>query len=149
MSAPTGREHPPGEDRGAASDTTPPDRTSRDSTVSQPTDRGKHDAAAVICPDCAAEAVDRYVTHEKTCPLGLAIDASCAADRAYFEKHPGSKVYWRAIRTSEVDELRMFHVIPDIGRLAGRVTVTRLCDGLRTRKFDELVIVIRDRDGVR
>ena len=79
----TDRLGPPGKEAGGRLYTTP--RTGYLSTrprICARADSGKH-LTVVVCPDCAAEAQDRHVAHEATCPLGLAIDARDRRETRY------------------------------------------------------------------
>lgn len=91
------------------------------------------------CPDCGAVPVDNHMAHDPTCPLGMAADATSEADREFFESHPEAEFYWRDPAPSEVADLRLAGACPDVpGEMAGRVKVTNLGPGLRSRDFSRL-----------
>lgn len=94
----------------------------------------------MTCPDCTATEVDNHLQHDPTCPLGLDLDRTSDADRRFFADHPGARNYWREIRPSEVADLRRTGVIPNApGKVAGRVRVTNIADGVRVRGFENVL----------
>ncbi len=97
----------------------------------------------IICPDCNATAGGHHLIHQKTCPLGVAIDQRCDADREWFEAHPRAQEYRRAPHWSEIAELKMWELIPDVtGEPIGRVTVSQVAPGVRARQFGDVAIVL-------
>ena len=104
--------------------------------------------APAACPDCSADYVDQILTHDETCPIGLAIDAICDVDQRWFEAHPEATEYRRPVTTAEVIEQRTAGVWPDVrGRVVGRVLVTQIAPGLRIRSFDGVLVVLIEPDG--
>lgn len=66
-----------------------------------------------------------------------------AIDKAWFEAHPHADEYRRAPTSYELTEFRMTGVLPNMpGTIAGRVLVTQIKPGLRTRRFDEIYFVL-------
>jgi hypothetical protein len=103
--------------------------------------------SAAECPDCTATEVDNYLEHDQTCPLGVDIDATCDADRRFFEEHPNTTTFYRPVMASEVADLRRVGVIPDVpGQTVGKVLVTSVAPGLRTRWFGDVMYIL-DRDA--
>jgi hypothetical protein len=103
--------------------------------------------SATQCPDCTATEVNKHLQHDQTCPLGLDIDAVCDADRRFFEEHPGTTHFYRPVMASEISEQRVWGLLLDMpGRAVGKVLVTSISPGVRTRCFDDVVYVI-DRDA--
>jgi hypothetical protein len=97
------------------------------------------------CPDCTAVAAAGQLTHDLTCPLGLGTDATCDADRRFFEDHPGTRVYWRKPTPFEVAELRFAGICPDApGQVTGRVQVTNVRPGFRTRSLAGVYVADQD-----
>jgi len=95
--------------------------------------------APAVCPDCSAVMVDKHLTHDETCPIGLAIEAICDADRDWFEAHPAATEYRRLVALAEVIEQRTAGVWPDV---QGWVVVSQIVPGLRMRTFDGAVVVL-------
>jgi hypothetical protein len=88
------------------------------------------------CPDCAAVASGRHLTHDETCPLGLAIEAVVADDREWFERRPFAEERWRPITPAETAEIRAFGGIdPGVDPTGWRVHISWLADGVRGRRF--------------
>lgn len=81
------------------------------------------------CPDCSA--TGERLTHDKTCPLGLAIDAFCDLGRLWFEQHPGEVRYVRPITWAEQQESLLYGVASIL--LTTHVVVTQLAPGVRHR----------------
>ena len=101
-----------------------------------------------ICPDCAF--TERDTEHDDTCPAALALDAVTDADRVFFEEHPAATEYRRPIQPAEVTERRAWGLLPDCpGRAVGRVLVTQIEPGLRTRNFDSLLYLLIEPEGLR
>lgn len=97
----------------------------------------------ITCPDCAARSTGQHLTHDKACPLGLAIDERCAEDRRWFEAHPFATHYHRPLHWSERAELVMWRLIPDVeGEVIGRVLVHQLAPGVRTRTYGDVAIMV-------
>ena len=85
----------------------------------------------MVCPDCGAKPVNRQFTHQATCPIGLAVDAMMAADREWFEQHPGADHYYRSVTNAEVAE---FSILGE--RPVGKVLVHQVEPGLRMRQIE-------------
>lgn len=97
----------------------------------------------ITCPDCGARLAGQNLTHERTCPLGLAIDERSAADRAWFAAHPFATEYRRALHWSERAELVLWGLFPDVdGETVGRVLVRQLAPGVRTRTYSDVVVLL-------
>lgn len=97
---------------------------------------------ATICPDCAATAVRGHLAHQLTCPMGIANDARYDADREWFAAHPWAQEYRRPPHWSELAELKMWGLIPDVtGETIGRVTVCQVAPGVRARRFGDVAII--------
>jgi hypothetical protein len=93
-------------------------------------------SAAIACPDCSAVDEARQLIHDETCPVGLAIDGQRAADRAWFERHPGIASYLRPVNRGELTELQMLGQIPPgADPFATVVSVTRVSDDVRRKHF--------------
>ncbi|MGH3420324.1 MAG: hypothetical protein ACRDQU_03000 [Pseudonocardiaceae bacterium] len=100
-------------------------------------------AVTVTCPDCNTRTTGQHLTHQKTCPLGIAIDERTAADREWFQAHRWASEYRRPLHWSERAELVMWGIWPDVdGDAVGRVLVCRLGPGLRVRSFDEVAVIL-------
>lgn len=81
------------------------------------------------CPDCHQVIEDDgTVTHSETCPNQSALDAVSDRDRVWFERHPQANVYYRPAEPGD-------YGVANLGRIQvqGRVKVTWLADGLRSR----------------
>jgi hypothetical protein len=91
------------------------------------------------CPDCAAVTRSDHLSHEATCPLGLAMDTVTDADAEWFERHPSANAYRRPITWAEAEELRTLGLMPAGCEIQGRVFVRQLTPGVRTRSFDEVI----------
>lgn len=86
----------------------------------------------VACPDCSAVADDnRHLTHDETCPLGLAIDKVVDGDRDWFLTHPDAAERHRPITPIEKQEYLVFG-FSDV-QLATHVQVTQIAPGVRRR----------------
>lgn len=59
------------------------------------------------CPDCSGVEVDRHLNHDKTCPLGLSIDAVSDEDRDWFAAHPWATARHRRLTVAERIDFRM------------------------------------------
>jgi hypothetical protein len=103
--------------------------------------------SAATCPDCTGAVTDGRLTHDLTCPLGLDLDRACQADARFFTAHPFTKAFWRKIELHEIEELRHAGICPDApGQAVGRVLVTNIAPGVRTRWFGEVLFIL-DRDA--
>jgi hypothetical protein len=87
------------------------------------------------CPDCSARPNGNRITHDKTCPLGLAIDKVMEADREWFENHPNSSEYWRPASRAEIQDYAMMTGCEPDYSLEVRCCVQQLGPGLRKRSF--------------
>jgi hypothetical protein len=106
------------------------------------------------CPDCAAREIDGHLTHDDTCPLGLGCDEIQADDRFWFELGPSAVTRRRPPHWSEIADLRRLGLVPtddEASRVSGTpvtiepqgdVVVTRIADGVRTRRFDDIWFAI-------
>jgi hypothetical protein len=92
----------------------------------------------IACPDCSARRHRGQLVHDDTCPLGLGYDEAQAGDRYWFALRPHEQVRRRPAHWSEVAELRALGLLPPEGQVWGDVVITRISDGLRTKRFDEL-----------
>lgn len=91
------------------------------------TRRTRAASAPAICPDCTARLrPGRTLRHDATCPVGADTDATAAADQAWFDAHPFATAYRRELTYSE----------RALVTTTGRVTVTRIRDGLRVRRYE-------------
>jgi hypothetical protein len=90
-----------------------------------------------VCADCTAVLVDSHLTHDSTCPVGVAEDERLAADRRYFEDHPGAQSFVRQITQSEITELRLVGRIPPGWSAAGTIEVVQIRPGVRLRRFKD------------
>lgn len=98
--------------------------------------------AVITCPDCNAVATDYHLTHERSCPLGLAIDERQVADRRWFEAHPYATEYRRAPHWSEIAELKMAGWLPGLDcETTGRVLVSQLAPGVRVRNYHDVLFL--------
>lgn len=65
------------------------------------------------CRDCIDTTPDASTfTHADGCPHDAAFEAVCAADRAWFEQHPGTVAYWRGVTWPEIQDLRAAGILP-------------------------------------
>ncbi len=86
------------------------------------------------CPDCCADNRGGMLDHEKTCPLGQAIDKSSAADREFFVAHPGTDFFCRAVDRADILAMESAGT-PLTDPKGWRVRVTALGPGVRQRNF--------------
>ncbi len=97
----------------------------------------------ITCPDCNVTTIGPHLTHERTCPLGLAVDERCADDRRWFEAHPFATEYRRPPHWSEIADLKMWGLLPDVtGEAIGRVLVHQVAPGVRTRTYGDVAIMV-------
>lgn len=98
-----------------------------------------------ICPDCGAVPdAKNQLRHDETCPSGRALDDVSAADREWFEAHPGADEYWRRPTPVEVESIMrsMGKEMPDEPyEVVGRVRVRQLAPGVRSRLFGDVYVI--------
>lgn len=106
------------------------------------------------CPDCAG-VLDRTpegggrLVHSDGCPVGAALDAMSARDRAYFDAHPGVTEYWRDLMPGDLGLGSLGCVGSSTGEPL-RVRVRRLGDGVRVRRLpSHMVVFLGSEDGNR
>src|SRR5215213_2666312 len=82
------------------------------------------------CPDCPAKGPNWR--HDTTCPVGRALDATSADDRAWFDARPDARTRVRPVRPDERHWLTRngCRVDPFV-----YVIVTRIAEGVRTRSY--------------
>lgn len=99
------------------------------------------------CPDCTAlfDPVRRFLGHDTTSPLGMALDQDSAADRGALAGRPAGSSYRRPITPTEVVQLRAAHGLPDAVEIVGDVEVVAIADGIRVRRYGALAV--RPRGG--
>ncbi len=83
------------------------------------------------CPDCSAVEANRHLGHDRTCPLGTALDAVMDEDRDWFAAHPFATVRHRPIKTAERTEYRMYGYW-EVAHMT-HVQVIQLTPGVRLR----------------
>ena len=108
--------------------------------------------AGLVCPDCTAVVGVDQLEHADTCPIRRGIDATCAADRAWFAAHPDATHGVRDLTAAEVADLRALGVIAQGQHPDGWwVVVHAVEDGLRVREYHDpahgRLAKILDEDG--
>jgi hypothetical protein len=93
------------------------------------------------CPDCTGVVKNNHLEHDNSCPVGRAEGERSAADRRYFEDHPGAQRFVRPITPSEVIELRLVGQIPPGWTAVGSIEVIQIRPGVRARRFSETWMV--------
>lgn len=96
------------------------------------------------CPDCTAVLDARQVlAHDTGCPVAADADAVAAADREWFEAHPGQHRHRRPVAWSETVALSgLLPVLPEGARWVGFVTVTAMGPGVRARNYSDVRVLL-------
>jgi len=113
-----------------------PGGATRGERVGQPGGLTPTVPARPACPDCTATTrPDHVLEHDPGCPVAVDLDATSAADRAWFEAHPWAPEYRRPLTYSERVTLAAAHGLPIGAKVTGRVTVRFAAPGIRVRSF--------------
>lgn len=101
----------------------------------------------IRCTDCTA-VVDAggRLDHDLTCPRGLDMEATGAADARWFRQHPGQVTRRRPMVWSECELMAANELLPEGYTCAGMVWVRQLAPGILSRSFDEVWVVRRGTD---
>ena len=90
------------------------------------------------CSDCAAVVDGTDLRHDGSCPLGRDIDATMAADRDWFESHPGATERRRPLTWAERETLKAPSPVPEGATWRGNVVVYQVRPGIRLRSMAEV-----------
>lgn len=94
----------------------------------------------IQCPDCPAQMdATNHLSHDDTCPLGLATDETCLDDRRFFDANPGVRIRCRPLFPMELAEFRAMDGV----RLPGhrQVRVYAMLPGVRRRQYASAAIL--------